>query len=556
VGSKERDEEIADLRRKVTKLERWNRLQEQQIQSLEQERKKLAAIVSKTDTGFFVLEADLRVKWPNERAREWFPGFTLTGSKGSAHCHDLLCGCQQVCVVCPCSQSLRRGRVHHLEQDLKVGGRRRHIYATAMPILDATGAPAEVMVMLQDFTDLKILRRSERSLWEAKQLAEQADSAKSTFLANMSHEIRTPMSGVIGLIELVMDTDLTDEQREYLTMIKISAESLLALLGGILDFSKINAGKLELETIAFPLRAWLTDSLSPLPTKEGVEVKWEVEKDVPDELLGDPHRLRQIVVNLVHNAVKFTDSGTVTVRAEARTIGPLDVELHLSVTDTGAGIPPEELESIFQTFSQTHGSSGREHGGVGLGLAICRQLAVLMRGKIWAESELGQGSTFHIELKLQRPAVLLEVETKPNSWDGDSDPTSLEMPAVNVANFGKRILVAEDNPINQVVVARTLETLGCKVEVVDNGADAVRSCEGTRYDLLLMDIQMPEMNGYEATAEIREAEGDLLHTPIVAMTALAVKGDREACLEAGMDDYLTKPVRRKELVAALKRWLE
>ncbi len=428
--------------------------------------------------------------------------------------------------------------------DRRADGSHYHVAVTVAPIIDDKGVLTGFVGIHRDVTE--DIRR-EDALADALQRAEGATRAKSEFLANMSHEIRTPMNGILGMTELALATQLDAEQREYLELVKSSADSLLGIIDDILDFSKIEAGKLALEPGVFDLRAVFDTTLKTLGLRareKGIALTWEVDASVPAALVGDATRLRQIITNLVGNGIKFTAAGVVSVRAVVTEQRGDVLELHVTVSDTGVGVAPDRQERIFAAFEQVDASISRRFGGTGLGLTISARLVGMMGGRIWVESTPAVGSAFHftVALGLTRESVAAGKPGEPPA-------------APAVAARALHVLLAEDNVVNQRLVLRLLQKRGHSVVVAGNGREALAAAGRERFDAVLMDVQMPEMDGFEATAALRAREaGAAQHLPIIAMTAHAMKGDRERCLAAGMDDYVTKPIRAADLFAVLERW--
>ncbi len=698
-----RDTELShareDLERRVdertTELEQEVADRQRAQEALHESEERIRLLLDSAAEAIFGIDRDGNFTFCNPatlRLLGYERGDALLGKPAHAMMHHSRAdGTAYPLAECPIVPSRQRGEEIHSDSDVfwRSDGTCFPAEFWAYPIRKE----GEIVGAVITFLDITERKRAQAALLEAKEAAEAASRAKSEFLANMSHEIRTPMNGIIGMTELALDTPLTAEQRDYLNLVKSSADSLLHVINDILDFSKIEAGKLELEKTEFEIRDLFRDTLKTLAQRadeKSLEMSARVSPHVPKHLIGDPTRLRQLIVNLIGNAIKFTEEGTILLNTELEESAGDAVRLHISVSDTGMGIPPEKQHLIFESFAQADGSTTRRFGGTGLGLTISRQLVQLMGGRMWVESEVGKGSTFHFTCNFQQGTAtpsdeeriaaqalpglnVLVVDNNPVSrkifaemltnWRmnptlADSGASALDllegaknaghafpivildahMPKVDGFQVLQRIqtnprlagavimllsanrrladtercrqlgvkqcltkpvgqselldaillalglgvveerlietavripekprgrplkiLLSEDNPVNQKLAIRLLEKAGHRVTLAGTGREALAAWENggvPGFDVVLMDIQMPEMDGMEATAAIRSREkGTGKHIPILAMTAHAMRGDKERCFASGMDGYISKPIHPVSLFAEIERCL-
>lgn len=448
---------------------------------------------------------------------------------------------------------LAKGSKHHMETKVSCkDGRVIDVDLSVNVLRDEQNNFLGSIGIIQDITEQKKFRQM---LLVAKLAAEETNSAKSLFLAKMSHEVRTPMNAVIGMLDMTLETKLTDEQRENLKVAKDAADNLLGLLNDILDLSKAEAGKITIEKVELNVHDMVKNvcrGLAVLAEKKQVDLLWNIEDKIPKYLIGDPVRLRQIIINLVNNAIKFTHKGFVRVKVELISLKEKHCELLFIVQDSGIGIPADKHESIFDLFSQADDHTTRKYGGTGLGLAICKKLVEMMDGRIWVESKANEGSQFkfNILFDVAGDQPLLAVVADKASVAGS-------VSSENLSQSGLRILVAEDNHVNQKIILKILEKKGWKATTAINGKEVLEHLNKQSYDLILMDDQMPEMTGIEATRMIRAEEKQTgSHVLIVAMTANAMAGDKEFYLKQGMDGYVSKPINREQLFAEIDRLIE
>ncbi|MBI5739820.1 MAG: response regulator [Nitrospirae bacterium] len=535
------------------------------VEELVTERQNLQTIFNAASVAMMLIDEDMKVVRINLTGAKVF-GKEASGSVGFLPGYGIGCinstkypgGCGhspacRTCRLCEAiSSTLSSGRsVHGLEFRIETpanGSMARPWFEINADMLTIEGRKY-VLIALHDITERK---EAEEELLTAKKTADQANRSKSEFLANMSHEIRTPINGVVGFTDLMLETGLTEEQTTYAEMIKQSSETLLTLINDILDLSKIEAGQMSLESIEFNLKEiarHVCETIKLRTRDKPIRVICSADDSLPAIVMGDPVRFRQVLLNLMGNAVKFTEEGEIELSLRAEDENSAFIKVHVAVRDTGTGIPEDKLDAIFEPFRQADTSTTRRFGGTGLGLSICRKLVSLMNGNIRVESEYGKGATFYFMALMGK--ALTETDMLSEDRGGNREDA--------VMSGGKArdtsILLAEDNPVNQKLMTTMLNKMGYRVEIANNGKEAVEKVAGSpgKFGLVFMDIQMPQMDGYEAAKTIRvRGFSDI---PIVALTAHAMKGDRENCLDAGMNDYITKPVKKDSILEMMGKWI-
>lgn len=516
----------------------------EQLQESEQSARQLAMVAENANDSIIITDVQGITLWVNAAFSE-MTGYRPDEILGRKPGHLLQGPDTDQSVVASVSQALAGGnRIHVVILNYTKARESFWLEMDIVPVRDANDEVRKFIAIERDITErLEFEQKQEKALQDA----EAATRSKSQFLAMMSHEIRTPMNGVLGTLGLLDEMPMPDEQRQLVRVARESGEFLLTILNDILDFSKLEAGKLQLESIAFDLRHLIRGTIricEPQAKAKDLSVEVDVAANAPAFLVGDPGRIRQMLLNFMSNAVKFTEQGRVVLRVEARPGTEGHTGMCFSVQDSGIGIPKDKLDRLFQNFSQVDSSTARRFGGTGLGLAITKLLAQQMKGRVWCESTVGAGSTFYFAAPFKTAE---EAERHPALGSTEQN-SELERPDL-------KVLVAEDNRTNQMIAQSMLRRLGCRVDVAGNGQEAIEAVAARPYDIVLMDVQMPEVDGLEATRRIRAREDAVSAIPIIALTANAMAGDRTICLEAGMDDFVSKPINKQTLIQAINRML-
>lgn len=516
-------------------------------------RENLLALVENTGEAIFSVDALSRITVVNNRYRELFRSRYGRTLEEGMNFEEQLEGEERKLWKERFRKVLQGNTASFRDEMTAIDGHRAVMEVLLYPVRDEEGLITGVTCAGRDITH-RI--RQEEELKDARDKAEQATRAKSEFLAVMSHEIRTPLNGLIGISEMLNNTALDHQQKEYLDIIRLSGEALLQVISDILDFSKLEANKMQLEYVPFHVRDAVQETLTILSgraTEKGLELIQLIDEKVPQTVIGDKARLRQILMNLVGNAIKFTEKGQVSVQVRLASRNNAELSLEFGVRDTGVGIEPEQAEKLFTAFTQADPSTYRKYGGTGLGLTICKTLVDLMGGTIWVESKPGQGSTFFFTIQVmetvEKPAEHIHSQKTIRDAESRKDHVlklSEEFPA--------KILLAEDNDINRLLAVKLFERLGYSVHAVGNGKEVYERLKQESFDIVFMDVQMPEWDGLEATRQIRATLLKNQQPVIIAMTAFAGQDDKDACREAGMDDYIAKPIMLEEIEGMLRKW--
>jgi PAS domain S-box-containing protein len=578
------------LKKSKKKLEQLAEERTRQLEVSNQELEKFSIVARKTNNAITIMDAEGNIEWVNETFTR-LTGFTkesFINTRGK----NLLDASFNPNIKQLLKKSIEKKESVIYEINNFREGQEYWFQATLSPIFDAEGKLTQLVAISTDITELKkiqqqIKQQNEEMQKQSQELrdalqearkgwdaAKAANQTKSEFLARMSHEIRTPMNGIIGFSDMLLETSLTRRQQDYVKTIRHSSEGLKSLINDILDFSKIETSGLHVQTSVFepqPLIEDIFNMLLPKSEIKSLEMVYKIEDTVPSKIKADANRFRQVVTNLVGNAIKFTESGKIQLSMTVQNENNAGLNCMVTIQDTGIGIPKENWETIFNAFQQVDGSNTREYDGAGLGLSISRQIARLMGGDIQVESTLGKGSTFYLSIWVekveQEDPSNVPNQPKKEIRISHEVQSNLQKSAQSNRNINDNqsvethhILLAEDNPINQKLARFILVQAGYRVTLVENGEDAVQAIEAkpNNFDLVLMDIQMPKQNGMDATRQIRKLEKEnptWRHLPIVALTAQNMSGDRKKCIDSGMDDYIAKPIKKERVLETIKKWL-
>ncbi|MDN5211665.1 response regulator [Fulvivirgaceae bacterium BMA12] len=510
-------------------------LAEKRLLAVEEELKQLSIVASQTSNAVIIFDSELKIEWVNEAFCK-MTGYSFLETKGSSG-EILRKDTKNIFKINAVVEQVIKGKKSYTYENLNLtkDGEEYWALTTLTPIIDVSGDIHKIIAIESDITANK---KVEQELIVAKEKAEESTRIKEEFLANMSHEIRTPLNGIKGFTDLLVKNEHYPEQEKYLEAIQFSTKNLLIIINDILDFSKIEAGKMELEQTEFYFRDLIESIFNSFifqVKEKGLEISKKIEEKIPETLVGDPVRINQVITNLMSNALKFTEKGSIELIVEEISRKGDDINLQFKVKDSGIGIPEDKLDYIFTSFSQASSSTTRKYGGTGLGLAIVKNIVNLFKGQIRVESTEGIGSVFIFDLHL-------EIAKNQNILK------EIEKPDQKIDISGIKILVAEDYPMNQLLINETLSSWDVETEIVENGKLAFEKVQENEYDLILMDVNMPEMGGLEASRLIRDQLNEPQKSiPIIAMTAGALKGDKEKCIEAGMNDYVSKPFDQDEL---------